>query len=139
MSRIVIDTNTLVQIVSPKSRYREIYDSFFDGRNTLCVSTEILEEYEEILYRLTNKEVAANIIDAIVNNPYTLEVQPFYKFNLIQQDPDDNKFVDCAIVSHARYLVTEDKHFRVLKDIPFPSVNVIGIDDSLNEIRKHKV
>ena len=127
MSRIVIDTNTLVQIVSPKSRYREIYDSFFDGRNTLCVSTE------------TNKEVAANIIDAIVNNPYTLEVQPFYKFNLIQQDPDDNKFVDCAIVSHARYLVTEDKHFRVLKDIPFPSVHVIGIDDFLNEIRKHKV
>ncbi len=139
MSRIVIDTNTLVQIVSPKSCYREIYDSFFDGRNTLCVSTEILEEYEEILYRLTNKEVAANIIDAIVNNPYTLEVQPFYKFNLIQQDPDDNKFVDCAIVSHARYLVTEDKHFRVLKDIPFPSVHVIGIDDFLNEIRKHKV
>lgn len=139
MSRIVIDTNTLVQIVSPKSCYREIYDSFFDGRNTLCVSTEILEEYEEILYRLTNKEVAANIIDAIVNNPYTLEVQPFYKFNLIQQDPDDNKFVDCSIVSHARYLVTEDKHFRVLKDIPFPSVHVIGIDDFLNEIRKHKV
>jgi putative PIN family toxin of toxin-antitoxin system len=123
----------------PKVATAKYTTLFFDGRNTLCVSTEILEEYEEILYRLTNKEVAANIIDAIVNNPYTLEVQPFYKFNLIQQDPDDNKFVDCAIVSHARYLVTEDKHFRVLKDIPFPSVHVIGIDDFLNEIRKHKV
>jgi putative PIN family toxin of toxin-antitoxin system len=95
----------------------------------LCVSTEILEEYEEILYRLTNKEVAANIIDAIVNNPYTLEVQPFYKFNLIQQDPDDNKFVDCAIVSHARYLVTEDKHFRVLNAIDFPAVTLLRLQE----------
>ena len=134
MSRIVVDTNALVQIIPRGSRYRDIYDSFFDGRNNLCVTTEILEEYEEILNRLTNKEVADNTIDAIINNPYTIELQPFYKFNLIEEDPDDNKFVDCAIVSNARFLVTEDKHFNVLKTIPFPTVPIIGIDAFLQEL-----
>lgn len=136
MSRIVIDTNTLIQIVSPHSNYREIFDSFFDGRNTLCVTTEILEEYEEILCRFTNAEVAVNIVDAIVNNPYTQEIQTFYRFNLIKEDPDDNKFVDCAVASNARFLVTEDKHFNVLKRISFPSVPVIGIDDFLKELKQ---
>lgn len=74
MSRIVVDTNALVQMLPRNSRYRDIYDSFFDGRNILCVTTEIIEEYEEILCRLTNKDVALNTIDAIVNNPYTLEI-----------------------------------------------------------------
>lgn len=135
MSKIVIDTNTLIQIVSPRSIYRDIYDSFFDGRNILCVTTEILEEYEEILYRLTNADVAVNTIDAIVNNPYTQEIQTFYRFNLIKDDPDDNKFVDCAIAANARFLVTEDKHFNVLKRLSFPSVPVIGIDDLLKELK----
>lgn len=49
MSRIVLDTNSLVQCISPKSRYRKIWDCFLDGTNLLCVSNEILNEYEEIL------------------------------------------------------------------------------------------
>ena len=43
--------------------------------------------------------------------------------------PDDNKFVDCAVAASADFIVTEDKHFKVLKDIPFPLVNVISMDD----------
>lgn len=136
MSRIVVDTNALVQMLPRNSRYRDIYDSFFDGRNILCVTTEIIEEYEEILCRLTNKDVALNTIDAIVNNPFTLEVQPFYRFDLIKDDPDDNKFVDCAIVSNSRFLVTEDRHFNVLKTIPFPVVPIIGVDAFLQELRR---
>ena len=42
---------------------------------------------------------------------------------------NDNKFVDCAIAGNARYIVTEDHHFDVLKEIPFPKVAVINIDD----------
>ena len=40
-----------------------------------------------------------------------------------------NKFVDCAIVANAHFIVTEDKHFNALKNIEFPHVDVIGIDD----------
>ena len=47
MNRIVLDTNSLIQCISPKSRYRKIWDCFLDGTNQLCVSDEILNEYEE--------------------------------------------------------------------------------------------
>lgn len=52
-----------------------------------------------------------------------------FSFGLITVDADDNKFVDCAIVANAHFIVTEDKHFNVLKNIEFPHVDVIGIDD----------
>ncbi len=58
MSRIVLDTNALVQCISPRSRYRCIWDSFLSGENLLCVSNEILNEYEEILERLMGEDIA---------------------------------------------------------------------------------
>lgn len=102
MSRIVLDTNSLVQCISPKSEYRKIWDCFLEGSNYLCVSNEILNEYEEILERLAGTEVAKLVIEIILNSPYTLFFTPYYNFHLIKSDPDDNKFVDCAIVANAQ-------------------------------------
>lgn len=48
---------------------------------------------------------------------------------MIQADPDDNKFVDCAVCSNAEYIVSNDAHFRVLKQIGWPKLSVIVIDD----------
>ena len=72
-----------------------------DGTYQLCVSNEILNEDEEILERLADAEIAKLVIDVILNNPYTLIFTPYYNFNLIKSDPDDNKFVDCAVVANA--------------------------------------
>ena len=58
-----------------------------------------------------------------------MRVDPHYSFGLITADFDDNKFVDCAIVANARCIVTEDKHFNVLKTIQFPKVEVVNIDE----------
>ena len=52
MSRLVLDTNCLIQIVSPRSKYHFLWDSFVRGENTLCVSNEIIEEYVEIMQKL---------------------------------------------------------------------------------------
>ena len=135
MERIVLDTNCLIQSISSKSPYRRIWDSFFDGTNLLCVTTSILNEYEEILNLLTNEETAKYIIDAIVSSPYTRFINVYFDFNLIQKDPDDNKFVDCAITAGARYIVTEDHHYDVLKEIPFPKVDVIKLREFMLELQ----
>ena len=58
MSRIVLGTNSLIQSIPSKSQYRRIWDSFADGINELCVSGEILNEYEEILERLAGIDTA---------------------------------------------------------------------------------
>jgi len=47
----------------------------------------------------------------------------------MEKDPDDNKFFDCAVAGNADYIVSEDKHFNILKHIPFPSVNAIKTID----------
>ena len=61
MEKIVLDTNSLIQCISSRSSYRKIWDSFFDGTNLLCVTTSILNEYEEILNFLTNEDTAKYI------------------------------------------------------------------------------
>jgi len=43
------------------------------------------------------------------------QVKPQYRFNVITQDPDDNKFCDCAIAAEADFVVTADAHFAALK------------------------
>lgn len=94
----------------------------------MCVTNEILEEYEEILERKASHEFAIRAIDVILNNPHTVFVTPFYHFDLIKSDPDDNKFVDCAVAGNAKYIVTEDHHYDILKQIDFPKVEIIKLD-----------
>ena len=64
-----------------------------------------------------------------ISIPNVIRKDPHYTFALIEADKDDNKFVDCAIAANAKCIVTEDKHFRVLKNIPFPKVEVFGIEE----------
>ena len=135
MSRVVLDTNSLVQSLPSRSRYHEVWRSLADGRNQLCVSMEILNEYEEVLERLAGVNVAKLAVEAILNNPYTLLFTPYYHFDLIKADPDDNKFVDCAIATGATCIVTEDRHFSVLNRIDFPKVIIMGIDAFLQSLK----
>ena len=132
--QVVIDTNCLVQMISAHSPYRPAWQAFREGQYTLCVSNDILNEYNEILERVANAAVAHNIVNAIVRSPYTRMLDPHFRFGLIEQDPDDNKFVDCAIIAGADYIVSEDAHFRVLAEIPFPNVNVIRMDEFLQDL-----
>ena len=129
MSRLVVDTNCLIQIISKRSRYHDLWLSFIDGRNKLCVSTDILNEYEEILSYKASPLFASLALKVITNNPNTIFVTPYFNFELIKSDPDDNKFVDCAISANAKFIVTEDHHFDILKGLKFPPLSVIGIDE----------
>ena len=59
-------------------------------------------------------------------------VHTFYRWNLIYTDPDDNKYCDTAIAGTADYIVTEDKHFDILKKTSYPSIAVLSIDEFSN-------
>ena len=129
MRYVVIDTNCLLRMIPIRSKYRSIWESFLDGKYTMCISNEIISEYMEILTSKVNSVFATNIVGAILRSPYVLRFDPRFHFNLIEADPDDNKFVDCAIIANADFIVSEDSHFHVLKEIPFPKVNVLTLDE----------
>lgn len=129
MRRIVLDTNCLLQSLPSKSPYHKIWTDVLCGKISLCVNTEILDEYEEILSKKINSEVATNVVEAIARLHTTVYQEIYVHFNLIRDDADDNKFADCAVASGAEFIVTNDKHYNVLKRTPWPDVNVLNIKD----------
>ncbi len=137
MRHVVLDTNCLIQVLPTRSRYHKIWTDFLAGRYCLCVSNEILTEYEEILALHTSPEVAHNVVEAIARHPRTLYRESFFRFHLLSDvDKDDNKFVDCAITAGADYIVTDDAHFSHLKDIPFPKLTVLSLEEFNEEIAR---
>ena len=135
MDHIVLDTNCLLPAIKRDSIYYPIWRDFMAGKYVLCVTDDILNEYQEIISQKTGStEVAHNIVSAILNRRNVLHVTVYYHFGLITTDPDDNKFVDCAIKANARYIVSEDHHLDILQTIPFPHVEVIGIDQFIAEL-----
>ena len=134
MDRIVLDTNCLIMAISARTKYNQIWKSFLSGDFVLCLSNEILEEYEEVIARNVNPKIAGIVIYTILTRNNVEGLDPHFHFHLIQQDEDDNKFVDCAIVSNAKCIVSEDRHFEILKTIDFPKVDILGIDEFVNTL-----
>jgi predicted nucleic acid-binding protein len=114
--------------VFPRSIYHWLWESFRRGDFTLCYSNEIIAEYEEQLSSLYPPEVTKNTLHLLMASHNVEKVFPYYRWNLINADPDDNKFADCALNAGVDYIVTNDKHFNVLKNIEFPPIKVIDIE-----------
>lgn len=107
------------------------------GKYTLCVSTEILEEYEEVIASHMSPLAAKLAVEMILRANNVVRVDAQYRFRLIAIDEDDNKFVDCAIVANADFIVSNDKHFRVLSTISFPHVEVIRLEEFQKELTQY--
>jgi len=135
-NKIVLDTNCLLVSISKYGEAYPVWRGFLEGRFTLCVSTEILEEYEEIIASMTTPDIARNVVDAILKRSNVERINPYFHWQLITTDPDDNKFVDCAFAAGAAYIVSDDSHFDVLRDITFPQLLVIKLKDFIEVLEK---
>jgi uncharacterized protein len=127
--KIVIDTNVLLVATSERAQSRWLFDMFLEEEFILCVTNEILSEYAEIFTQHWGKDAADEILELIEASENVQFVNTYYRWNLIQQDLDDNKFVDCAVACNTKYVISEDKHFEVLKNIPFPKVEVLKVHE----------
>ena len=132
--KIVLDTNCLLVALSQKSPYYCLWEAFRKGKFCLCYSTEILREYEEVLLRYYSNTTVFLVMEVLLKSPNVIQNILYYRWNLVNTDPDDNKFVDCALNVGADYLVTNDKHFNILKMIDFPKVNIVRIEEFVREI-----
>ena len=124
----MLDTNCLLMSIPRKSPYHQILLDFLAGKYLLCVSNEVVLEYEEILTRKVGSLVANNIINAILASSNTIFINPQKRYQLIKSDPDDNKFVDCAISANEKYIVSQDHHYDVIRFNPEFDFTAIDID-----------
>ncbi len=135
MEKVVIDTNCLVQIISKHCPFRPIWDAFMERKYHLCISNEILEEYQELLEKKTTSIIAEKLILLILNKSNVSFIEPHFRLNLIAEDPDDNKFVDCAFAANADYLISNDAHFRILNSIQFPHLNLLTMEQFMKHLK----
>jgi putative PIN family toxin of toxin-antitoxin system len=126
--RFVLDTNILLVSISSKSKYHWIYQSLLQQKYEIAITNDILMEYEEIISNKYSKSVAKNVVRNLLLSNNVKQTKVFYNWDLIQQDKDDNKFVDCAIASNADFIVTNDNHFNCLNEVEFPTVKCINMD-----------
>ena len=127
--RIVVDTNVLLVSVSSFSKYHWIYQLILRKEIEVFITNEILTEYLEIISDKYDVSTAKSVVRTLIELENVHQTQVYFNFNLIKNDPDDNKFVDCAISNNVDFLVTNDKDFNVLKRIEFPKVNVVNITE----------
>lgn len=127
--RVVLDTNVLLVSISSRSVYHWIFQKLLYGEYKLFITNDISTEYEEIITNKYNSTVAKNVVRTLMLLANVYKVDIYYNWNLIDNDADDNKFVDCAIAANAHILVTQDRHFDILENIDFPKVAVIGVKE----------
>ena len=136
--RIVLDTNCLISSLSRKGQYYPVWKGLQTGKYVLCVSTDILEEYAEIITEKMSVQVATNVIHLLLESSFVELVNPYFRLQLIASDHDDDKFVDCAFAANATYIVSDDKHYDVLKDIDFPQILVLKLKEFLGLLEEDK-
>ena len=127
LPRVVLDTNVLLVSLSQRSPYHGLFRALRERRYTLCLTTPIALEYEEVVARHMGRETAEALMSFLSVARNIAWVHRYYRWHLIEADPDDDKFVDCAVAAGAAFLVTEDRHFDALQRVPFPRVTVIGV------------
>lgn len=133
--KIVLDTNCLLQVLGAKSKYAFLLDKFIEEKYMLCVSSDILLEYEEILKAKASPLAADLFMKVITRSRNVIRKDPYFRLGIIKQDNDDNKFTDCAFACDADIIVTNDGHFRDAAESPFPVFRVMGLEDFSNLLK----
>lgn len=129
--RIVLDTNCLISSLSRRGQYYPVWKGLQAGEYILCVSTDILEEYAEIITQKMSVQVATNVVHLLLESDFVELINPYFSLHLISADHDDDKFVDCAFAANATYIVSNDKHYDVLREIDFPKILVLKLKEFL--------
>ena len=134
--KVVLDTNCLLASLSRLGSSYPVWKGFQEGKFTLCVTTEILVEYEEIIAQKTTPSIARRVVELILKSKNVLRVDTYFHWHLITDDPDDNKFVDCTFAAGATYIVSDDSHFNILRGITFPQLLVLRLKEFLETLQK---
>ncbi len=117
MNKVVIDTNVFVSSFFGGIP-RKIIDLWKNGKITLCLSQAIIEEYIDVLIRLgiDNSDSEINeLIKLFAENYFSIFTAKTPKISVVKDDPDDNKFIECAVALDCKIIISGDNHLRSLK------------------------
>jgi putative PIN family toxin of toxin-antitoxin system len=107
--RVVIDTNVFISSVFG-GRPRKVVEQWFQQRVTLCLSEDIFREYQRVLRRIgaVSKAEERDLISAFTSGENVLYVNDPPSVTVVEEDPDDDKFIACALALEAECVVSGD-------------------------------
>ena len=100
------------------------------------VSNEIVLEYQEQIHLRYGLDFADASLDFLLLLPNVFQVNPFFLWQLVENDKDDNKFVDCYIASQSDYIISNDKHIHQIKNNVFPQISVLKYEEFESQFRQ---
>ena len=122
--RVVFDTNALISsTLWDGSVAQRLLFKLFQTNAKVFSSVEILSEYQKVLKRdfdYSDEEIV-HILQRILS--IVILIKPTEKIDVVKEDPDDNKIIECALASSSEYIVTYDKHLLNLKE--FKKIKIV--------------
>jgi uncharacterized protein len=122
--RVILDTNVFLSGVFFSGPPFQILEAWRDDRLHMVISQEILDEYRRVGSILSGQFPAIDILPII--KLVTVEAEIFPSCTLpepVCTDPDDDKFIACAIASRCKFIISGDKH--LLQVSGFKGINII--------------
>ena len=122
--RIILDTNVLISGIFFSGPPYQILQAWRDSNISIILSQEIFDEYRRVAETLSSQFNEISIDDIL--NLIAINADFFQPIELSQSicdDPDDDKFIACAIASNVKIIVTGDKH--LLKVTGFKGIEII--------------
>lgn len=133
--KVVVDTNVFLISILPRFSYYKIFEAIQSGKVNVYVSNDIVSEYTEVFSRRYTPQITEILLNTLFNLPNIFFIDPKFQWKLIELDPDDNKFVDCAVASSVDYIISNDRHFDILKEISLPKVTVLKAEEFIELIK----
>lgn len=114
---ITLDTNVLLSATLWDGSVAQKLLLDLIRKNVIIYSSpEILSEYRKVLKRdfdFSDEEIAEIMEKVLV---FATVVSPTMKIDIVKEDPDDNKIIECALESDSKHILTYDKHLLKLKE-----------------------
>ena len=117
MIRVVVDTNIFISSFFGGNP-RKIIDLWKSGQVILCLSRPIIDEYVEVLRRmgLQNEHELEELLSLFAHGFHVLFTAKTPNLNVVEKDPDDDKFLECAVALNSKFIISGDKALREIKD-----------------------
>lgn len=123
--KVVFDTNILISGIGWSGRERRLLLLAASDRYELVISDEILKELAGVLQREKFNDLDSQKIFRFIDllTRVSTVVVPEKHHDIIEEDPDDNMILDCAVEAGAEYIVSGDRHLLDLED--FKSIKIV--------------
>lgn len=127
--RLILDTNIFLVSLAVHSKYHWLYGALIANKFDLVVSNEILTEYQEQVAMRYGLDFTESSLDFLLLLPNVIQVNPSFLWQLVENDKDDNKFVDTFIASQSDFIISNDRHIHQIKDNNFPQIMVLRYEE----------